>query len=341
MAMKKVLSFGVFDVLHVGHLNVLTSARALGETLVVAVQDDAGVLASKGQAPVLTLAERADQLRALPFIDSVIEYSAGEGADAVAVCRRERPEIVVQGDDWLHSAERNEILEFFRETKTRLILLPRTEHISSTEIKRRIADGARRDDDVLKSLRLLPIGELSQYEEYDEAKVQSLVRKITQDGVFFNPITVATWNADGPGLHIVVDGANRLEALRRMDAKNVPCLLFDYRQIEVQPNVHYVQEDGTVTRASEFITARGKRRDFPSVTREDIVRYVQEGRVVPSGATWHTAPCSVIRLRVPLAALIDGSMTAGEFDLFIHENAERGNIRYLQRSVYVCDEWQS
>lgn len=336
--MKKVLSFGVFDVLHVGHLNVLTSARALGESLVVAVQDDAGVRASKGQAPVLTLAERAEQLRALPFVDSVIDYTAGE--DAVEVCRRERPDIVVQGDDWLHSAERDQILAYFRETRTRLILLPRTEHISSTEIKRRIADGARRDDELLKNLQLLPISALSLYEEFDEAKVRTLVQKIRQDGVYFNPITVARWDTRDISLRILVDGANRLEALRRIGARNVPCLLFDYRQIDIQPNVHYVQPDGTVARASEFITGRGERRDFPPVTREDIVRYVQEGRMVPSGATWHTPPCSVIRLRVPLAALVDGSMSAEDFDALVQQNAARGNIRYLHRSVYVCDEWQ-
>lgn len=337
---RKALSFGVFDVLHVGHLNVLTNARAMGDSLTVAVQDDAGVLASKGQAPILTLAERMEQLRALPFVDAVIDYSSGEGADAVAVCRRERPDIVVQGDDWLHSADRSEILALFRVTRTRLILLPRTEHISSTEIKRRISDGNRRDDEVLKNLQLLPIGALSLYEEYDEAKVRNLVRKITQDGVFFNPITVGTWDADGVRLYIVVDGVNRLEALRRLEGKNVPCMLFDYRQIDLQPNVHYVQEDGTVARASEFMTGKGERREFPPVTREDIVRFVQEGRMVQSGATWHTPPCSALRLRVPLAGLVDGSMTPEQFTAFVLENEAKGNIRYLQRSVYVCDEWQ-
>lgn len=337
---RKVLSFGVFDVLHVGHLNVLTNARAMGDSLTVAVQDDAGVLAYKGQAPILTLAERMEQLRALQFVDAVIDYSSGEGADAVAVCRRERPDIVVQGDDWLHSADRNEILALFRATRTRLILLPRTEHISSTEIKRRISDGNRRDDEVLKNLQLLPIEALSLYEEYDEAKVRNLVSKITRDGVFFNPITVGTWNADGVRLSIVVDGVNRLEALRRLKAKRVPCMLFDYRQIDLQPNVHYVQPDGTVTRASEFMTGKGERREFHTLAREDIVRFVQEGQMVQSGATWHTPPCSVVRLRVPLAGLVDGSMTPEQFTAFVLDNEAKGNIRYLQRSVYACDEWQ-
>lgn len=338
---RKVISFGVFDVLHVGHLNILTNARAMGEILVVAVQDDAGVQASKGQRPILTLAERMEQLRALPFVDDVIGYSSEPGTDAVAVCRRERPDIVVQGDDWLYSGERTEIIALFKQMRTRLILLPRTEHISSTEIKRRISDSNRRDDEVLKNLRLLPIDGLSRYEEHDEAKVASLMQKIRQDGVYFNPLTVGTWAADGATMNIVVDGANRLEALRRLKARNVPCMLFDYRQIDLQPNVHYVQPDGAVRRASEFVTGEGERREFPPITREDIVRCVQEGRMVQSGATWHTPPCSVIRLRVPLAGLIDGSMTPEAFTAFVLQNENRGNIRYLQRSVYVCDEWES
>jgi glycerol-3-phosphate cytidylyltransferase len=338
---RRVISFGVFDLLHVGHLSILTNARAMGDTLVVAVQDDAGVQSSKGQRPILTLAERMEQLKALPFVDEVLSYSSQPGNDALAVCRRERPDVVVQGDDWLYSGERTEIIALLKQMRTRLILLPRTEHISSTEIKRRIHDSNRRDDLVLKNLQLLPLEGLSRYEEYDEDKVASLLQKIRQDGVYFNPLTVGSWDADGATLHIVVDGANRLEALRRLKAQNVPCMLFDYRQIELQPNVHYVQPDGSVRRASEFVTGEGERREFPPITREDIVRCVQEGRMVPSGATWHTPPCSVIRLRVPLAGLVDGSMTPEAFSAFVLKNELRGNIRYLQRSVYVCDEWES
>ena len=277
------------------------------------VQDDEGVEAHKGQPPILTVAERMEQLRALPFVDSVVDYSSGEGRDAVAICREHRPDIVVQGDDWLYSADRAEMLAYFKETRTRLILLPRTEHISSTEIKRRISDSARRDDEVLKNLQLLKMDALSIYEEYDEAKVKKLQAKISEDGVFFNPITVAAANDDGHALRIVVDGANRLEALRRLGVQNVPCVLFDYRQIDLQPNVHYIEADGTVQRASEFVTGRGERHDFPMVTREDIVHCVREGRMMQSGATWHTPPCSVIRLRVPLAPLVDGSMSADDF----------------------------
>jgi glycerol-3-phosphate cytidylyltransferase len=335
----KVLSFGVFDVLHVGHLNILTGARALGEKLVVAVQDDAGVLASKGQAPVLSLPERMAQVKALPFVDEVIEYSATDGTDAIAICHRERPDIIVQGDDWLHSGDRSDMLAHIRTVGMRLILLPRTQNISSAEIKRRIAAGSRRDDEVLKNLKLLAIDALSIYEMHDETKVNKLVHKIKQDGVFFNPITVATCEPDGSQMRIVVDGVNRLEAFRRLGGMNVPCMLFNYRQIDLQPNVHYVQEDGTVMRASEFITGRGERRNFPAVTRQDILGYVREGQMVPNGATWHTPPCSVIRLRVPLSSLLDGSMTSEKFDTFVRENAARGNMRYIHRSVYICDEW--
>lgn len=339
--MKTVLSFGVFDVLHVGHLNILTSAHALGERLIVAVQDDAGVEAHKHQPPILTLSERMGQIRALPFVDLVIDYSVGEGRDAIAICREHRPDIIVQGDDWLYSADRSEMLTYLKETRTRLILLPRTEHISSTEIKRRISDTARRDDEILESLQLLSLDELSLYENYDESKVRDLETKIAGDGVFFNPITVAVASDEGHSLRIVVDGANRLEALRRLGAKNVPCLLFDYHQIDLQPNVHYIEADGTVQRASEFVTGHGERHDFPAVTHEDIVRCVREGRMLPSGATWHTPPCSVIRLRVPLASLVDGSLSAEDFENLTRETAERGNIRYMHRSVYICDEWQS
>lgn len=338
---RKVLSFGVFDVLHVGHLNILTNARALGEKLVVAVQDDLSVLNAKGQPPILTLEERMRQLQALPFIDNVISYTSAPDSDAISVCRREVPDIIVQGDDWLYSGDRTEIISLIKEIRARLILLPRTDHISSTEIKRRISNGVRRDDEVLKGLVLLPINKLSLYENYDPRKTDKLVEKISNDGVFFNPVTVGIWHEKNTTIHILVDGANRVEALRRLGAKYIPCMVFDYRQIDLRPNVHYIQADGSVKRASEFLTGEGRRIEFPQIAKEDIVRHIKEGKMIESGATWHTPPCTVIRLRIPLSNLADGSLTPDGFKGLLAENERRGNIRFIPRSVYVCDEWDT
>ena len=202
----RIFTTGVFDILHRGHLNILTQAAALGE-LVVGIMTDQGVEETKGVRPILTLEERDAQVRSLPFVSEVIHYT---DVDQRENYRTVKPGIVVQGDDWLFSADRSKQLEFLRDNDVRLVLLPRTEGISSTEIRRRVERSGRRDERFLRGrLRMVPLNTLRRYEAHDEAKVERLVAKMLAERVFFNPLSIVR---EG----IVIDGANRLEALMRI-----------------------------------------------------------------------------------------------------------------------------
>jgi cytidyltransferase-like protein len=324
----RVYTTGVFDILHRGHLNILTQAAALGE-LTVGIMTDQGVEDTKGSRPILSIEERDAQIRSLPFVSDVIHYT---DVDQRANYASLKPDIVVQGDDWLFSADRTAGINYMRENSIRLVLLPRTQGISTTEIRRRVARSGRRDEQFLRErLRMVPVADMRIYEAYDDAKVQRLVAKIRAEQVFFNPVSVVREL-------IVIDGANRFEALKRLGAKHVPCVVYDYSDVDLLGNVHFIT-NGVKTRLSEFAREQGERIEFPRRTPDDIRAAVARGELIPNGETFHRVPQSVIRLPIPLSALTGPEA----FDItgFVEQRIRDGQIRFYQSSVYVCDEWNS
>lgn len=95
---KLVLTNGVFDLLHVGHVRYLAEARGLGDALVVAINGDASVRELKGPGrPVNSAEERAEMLRALRCVDRVVVF---EERRATAVIDAIRPHLYTKGGDY-------------------------------------------------------------------------------------------------------------------------------------------------------------------------------------------------------------------------------------------------
>ena len=93
-----VFTNGVFDLLHVGHLRYLTAARAEGDRLVVAVNADETVRASKGpERPVHPAGERAELIAALKVVDLVTVFAEPTPAEIIADIQ---PDVLVKGADW-------------------------------------------------------------------------------------------------------------------------------------------------------------------------------------------------------------------------------------------------
>lgn len=93
-----VLANGVFELLHVGHVRYLEAARALGDLLVVAVNDDASARALKGEGrPVVPAAERAEVVAALWCVDLVLVFA---DPDVRGILRALRPHLHVKGTDY-------------------------------------------------------------------------------------------------------------------------------------------------------------------------------------------------------------------------------------------------
>jgi rfaE bifunctional protein nucleotidyltransferase chain/domain len=94
---RVVLTNGVFDILHIGHLRFLRAARALGEVLVVGVNSDSSVGVNKPGRPVVPEIERAELVAALEPVDYAVIF--GEPT-AEGLLRALRPSVYVKGSDY-------------------------------------------------------------------------------------------------------------------------------------------------------------------------------------------------------------------------------------------------
>jgi len=323
----KIFSSGVFDILNLGHIKILTHAKSLGDYLIVAIQSDEYVKKYKGKAPILNINERVDQIKALPFVDDIVIYGDRDQRD---IWDNFKPDIIVQGDDYIHSDDRTLALKYIKDNGIRLCLLPRTEDISSTEIKKRILESKRKDLTQLKNLKLLTISDLSIYEEYDELKVLKLVNKIKHDEVFYSPINVGKIK----NKLIVTDGVNRVEALKRLGCVYISALVLPYEEIELTNNVHYIQ-NGVTYRLSEFANTEGKKIVFKKRSHTDIYNHVVSKEMIPNGETWHKPPYNIVNFKLKLKEL----KTGVDIEDKINKMIEANNVRYYQSGVYSCDEW--
>jgi choline-phosphate cytidylyltransferase len=127
---RTVLTFGTFDVFHVGHLRVLERAAALGDRLVVGVSADTLNLRKKGREPVFTQGERLEIVAALRMVDEVfVEESLEQKREYL---ERYDADVLVMGDDW-----RGKFDEFG--DLCEVVYLPRTPAISTTALIEKIS----------------------------------------------------------------------------------------------------------------------------------------------------------------------------------------------------------
>jgi rfaE bifunctional protein nucleotidyltransferase chain/domain len=109
MGQKVVFTNGAFDLLHLGHLDYLTFARAQGDCLVVGLNSDASVSRYKGpKRPVVPQAERAAMLSGLRAVDYVVLFDEDEPRDLIAALL---PDVLVKGADWAHYVSGRDAVE--------------------------------------------------------------------------------------------------------------------------------------------------------------------------------------------------------------------------------------
>jgi len=98
MSKKTVVTFGTFDIFHVGHLRLLERARSLGTHLVVGVSTDKLNFDKKGRNPVYSEGERKEIIQSLKCVDSVFNEESLEKKGEYL--KQYKADILVMGDDW-------------------------------------------------------------------------------------------------------------------------------------------------------------------------------------------------------------------------------------------------
>jgi glycerol-3-phosphate cytidylyltransferase len=125
--MKRILTYGTFDLLHYGHIRILKRAKELGDYLVVALSTDE-FNAIKGKTAYHNYETRKKMLEAIRYVDLVIPENNWE--QKVQDIKDYKIDVVVMGSDW----EGNKNFECLKDI-CEVVYLPRTEGVSTTKIK--------------------------------------------------------------------------------------------------------------------------------------------------------------------------------------------------------------
>jgi len=126
--MKKVLTYGTFDLIHQGHINILRRAKDLGDYLVVAISTDE-FNAIKGKKAYHSYETRKLILEAIKYVDEVIPETEWE--QKISDVKKHNIDVFVMGDDWTGKFD-------FLNDYCDVVYLPRTEGISTTQIKKEL-----------------------------------------------------------------------------------------------------------------------------------------------------------------------------------------------------------
>ena len=125
--MKRVITYGTFDLLHYGHINLLKRAKALGDYLIVALSTDEFNWEQKRKKAYFSYEARKQLLEAIRYVDLVIPEESWEQKRTDA--REYHVDTFVIGDDWTGK------FDFLRDEGVEVVYLPRTPEISTTQIR--------------------------------------------------------------------------------------------------------------------------------------------------------------------------------------------------------------
>ncbi|HBF68887.1 MAG TPA: glycerol-3-phosphate cytidylyltransferase [Firmicutes bacterium] len=128
--MKRVITYGTFDLLHYGHINLLKRAKDLGDYLIVGLStDEFNIL--KGKKSFFSYEKRKMLLEAIRYVDLVIPENCWE--QKINDIKEYKIDVFVIGDDWKGK------FDYLKEHGIEVIYLSRTPEISTTEIKSKLS----------------------------------------------------------------------------------------------------------------------------------------------------------------------------------------------------------
>lgn len=122
---------GVFDLFHIGHLNIIRNASALCDKLIVGVSTDKLRFESKGNYPIIPFIERMEIIRNIKGVDVAIPQ---ENLDKIVACQKLKFNVLFVGDDWFNSSEWEKYDFALTKLGVNIIYFPYTKGTSSTMI---------------------------------------------------------------------------------------------------------------------------------------------------------------------------------------------------------------
>lgn len=121
---------GVYDLFHIGHLNLLKNAKGMCDKLVVGVTTDE-LVAYKGKHPMIPFEERLEIVRSIKYVDAVVpQYDM----DKLTMCKKLGAAVLFVGDDWYATDKWKNYETEFDQAQIRIVYFPYTKGISSTRI---------------------------------------------------------------------------------------------------------------------------------------------------------------------------------------------------------------
>jgi glycerol-3-phosphate cytidylyltransferase len=123
---------GVFDLFHVGHLNILRRARGHCDRLIAGVCSDDLVVRLKGRPPVVPLAERLQIVRSVRYVDETFVATVD---DKIAIWKEVGFDVIFKGDDWLGTEVWTALETEFARVGVQVVYFPYTVHTSSTLLR--------------------------------------------------------------------------------------------------------------------------------------------------------------------------------------------------------------
>lgn len=128
---KKIIGYttGVFDMFHIGHLNILKRAKEQCDYLIVGVSTDDVVEEYKKKTPIIKFEERIAIVEAIKYVDEVVPQTT---MDKMEAWKQLKFDVMFHGSDWKGSDMYNHIIKKFNNVGVKVIFLPHTEGVSST-----------------------------------------------------------------------------------------------------------------------------------------------------------------------------------------------------------------
>lgn len=132
--MKKIIGYttGVFDLFHIGHLNILKNAKSQCDYLIVGATTDELAESLKNKKPIIPFSERAEILRGIKYVDEVVGQ---DKIDELGDWKKYNFDIILKGSDWEGSEKWNKLEEEFAKVNVKVVYFPYTANTSSTLIR--------------------------------------------------------------------------------------------------------------------------------------------------------------------------------------------------------------